>query len=55
MKTVGALKAIYTALGGDADDVANLTTIPAILTAISAVIPAAIAPPESNNGEGSDT
>lgn len=37
MKTVDALKALYVALGGSADDVANLTLIPEVITAIATV------------------
>jgi len=38
--TVTALKALYVALGGDADDVAALTLIPDILGMIAALITA---------------
>lgn len=34
--TIGALKAIYTALGGNSSTVATVTTIPDMLTAIAA-------------------
>lgn len=40
---VNGLKAIYTALGGDVDDVANVTTNNGMLNAIAAVLPAALA------------
>lgn len=36
MTNVEALKALYTALGGDAADVADATTITAVLNAIAA-------------------
>lgn len=36
--TVGALKAIYTALGGNSSTVATVTTIPDMLTAIATQI-----------------
>lgn len=36
--TIGALKAIYTALGGNSSTVATVTTIPDMLTAIAAQI-----------------
>jgi len=35
--TIIALKAIYVALGGDADDVANIVYIPDMLNAIASV------------------
>ena len=37
-QTVTALKALYVALGGDADDVAALTLIPDIINAIATVV-----------------
>ena len=37
-QTVTALKALYVALGGDADDVAELTLIPDIINAIVTVV-----------------
>lgn len=37
-QTVTALKALYVALGGDADDVAELTLIPDIINAIATVV-----------------
>ncbi len=40
---VEALKAVYTALGGDADDVADITTTAEMISAIATVIPTAIA------------
>lgn len=40
---VDALKGIYAALGGDADDVASMTTIADVLNAIATVIPTALA------------
>ena len=36
--TIGALKAIYTALGGNSSTVATVTTIPDMLTAIATQI-----------------
>lgn len=33
--TVAALQALYVAKGGDADDVADITTIPAMIYAIA--------------------
>lgn len=41
INTVGALQGLYVALGGDLSDVANITTIPEMLTAISTVAAAA--------------
>lgn len=38
MNNVDALKALYIALGGSADDVANLATIPEMINAIAAVV-----------------
>lgn len=38
--TVTALKALYVALGGDADDVAALTLIPDIINLIAALVTA---------------
>lgn len=38
MNNVNALKALYIALGGSADDAANLTTIPEMINAIAAVV-----------------
>lgn len=38
--TVDALKALYVALGGDADDVAALTLIPDIINLIAALVTA---------------
>lgn len=54
--TVDALKAIYVALGGSADDVANIDLIPDMLNAIAVVIPAATKAElpkvtSSNNGQ----
>lgn len=40
---VNGLKAIYVALGGDIDDVANISTIDGMLNAIATVIPTATA------------
>lgn len=40
---VNGLKAIYVALGGDIDDVANISTIADMLNAIATVIPTATA------------
>lgn len=39
INTVEALQGLYVALGGDITDVANVTTIPEMLTAISTVAP----------------
>ena len=36
--TVDALKALYVVLGGDADDVTNVVTIPDMIDEISAVV-----------------
>ena len=41
--TVDALKNLYVALGGDADDVADVTFIPDMINAIATVAPTAIA------------
>lgn len=35
MNTISALQALYAALGGDADDVANINTIPEMISAIA--------------------
>ena len=35
LNTIDALKALYVALGGDADDVADLTIIPELISAIA--------------------
>ena len=40
---VDALKALYVALGGDADDVADVNTIPDMINAIATVVPASSA------------
>ena len=50
MKTVDALKDLYVALGGDEGDVAELVTIPAILSKIAEIIPDAIAHDNSGGG-----
>ena len=39
-QTVTALKALYVALGGDADDVAELVLIPDLINAIATVVSA---------------
>lgn len=54
--TVKALKAIYVALGGSADDVANITLIPDMLNKIAIVAATATAAElpkvtSSNNGQ----
>ena len=41
--TVDALKALYVALGGSADDVVNITLIPDMINAIATVAAAATA------------
>lgn len=41
INTIEALQGLYVALGGDITDVANVTTIPEMLTAISTVAAAA--------------
>lgn len=43
MTNVEALKAVYTALGGDEEDVAAMTTIADVIAAIATVIPTATA------------
>ena len=40
MTTVDALKALYVALGGDADDVVNVNLIPDMISEIAAVVAA---------------
>lgn len=40
---ITALQALYVALGGDADDVANVNTIPDMINAIATVVPASSA------------
>lgn len=40
MNNVDALKTLYTALGGSADDVANITTIPDMINAIASHVAA---------------
>lgn len=40
---ITALQALYVALGGDADDVAELNTIPDMIKAIATVVPASSA------------
>lgn len=50
MKTVDALKDLYVALGGDAGDVAELVTIPAILSKIAGIVPDVIARDNSGGG-----
>lgn len=54
--TVDALKALYVALGGSADDVANVTLIPDMINAIAVVAASATAAElpkvtSSNNGQ----
>lgn len=52
--TVEALKAIYVALGGSADDVANITLIPDMLNAIATVVASTIElPAVKKTDEGS--
>ena len=41
--TVGALRGLYVALGGDADDVANMVIIPDIINAIATQAATALA------------
>lgn len=43
-QTVDALKALYVALGGNAEDVANITLIPDMILAIAEVAETATAP-----------
>ena len=54
-QTVAALKALYVALGGDADDVAAIDLIPDMISAIATVAQTATAPElpavtSTNNG-----
>lgn len=44
MNTISALQALYVALGGDADDVANINTIPEMISAIATQAAKATAP-----------
>lgn len=44
IKTVDALKTLYVALGGSADDVKTITLIPDMITAIATVAATATAP-----------
>lgn len=44
IKTVDALKTLYVALGGSADDVKNISLIPDMITAIATVAATATAP-----------
>ena len=50
MKTVDALRNLYVALGGDEEDVAELVTIPAIISKIAEIVPDAIAHDNSGGG-----
>ena len=55
-RTVDALKNLYVALGGSADDVVNITLIPDMINAIATVAATAIAAElpkvtSSNNGQ----
>lgn len=55
-KTIDALKALYVALGGSADDVADITIIPEMINAIATVAATATAAElpkvtSSNNGQ----
>lgn len=54
--TVDALKTLYVALGGSADDVKNISLIPDMITAIATVAATATAPElpavtSANNGK----
>ena len=44
MNTISALQALYAALGGDADDVAEINTIPEMISAIGTQAAKATAP-----------
>ena len=44
MNTISALQALYVALGGDADDVANINTIPEMISTIATQAAKATAP-----------
>lgn len=51
--TVDALKGMYVALGGSADDVANITLIPDMITALTPLVASAMELPKvsgSDNG-----
>lgn len=50
--TVNALKALYAALGGTAADVAGITTIPDMITAIAGVVTGAELPAVTADDNG---
>ena len=52
MNTVDALKALYTALGGSAETVENMTLIPEVINAIAAIVTGAELPAVSGSDNG---
>ena len=52
--TVDALKTLYVALGGDADDVADITLIPDAINAIATVAASSIELPAVSSSDNGD-
>ena len=52
--TVVALKALYVALGGDADDVADITLIPDMINAIAAIAGSTVELPKVSKSDNGD-
>lgn len=55
MLTIDALKTLYVALGGSANDVANVTLIPDMINAIATVAQIAVAKELPNNPTANGT